>query len=109
VIGEAPKSTIGSDRPQCAISAGIGALAAQIGLAGSLTIGDNVALGTKVGINHLKIGDRAQVTAMSAVKKTSQWALGRSLCQTDQAVVREIVAVERLVRDSTPIRRARAG
>src|SRR5579863_7092869 len=44
-------------------------LAAQIGLAGSLTIEDNVALGAKVGINnHVRIGDGAQVTAMSAVK-----------------------------------------
>jgi UDP-3-O-[3-hydroxymyristoyl] glucosamine N-acyltransferase len=44
-------------------------LAAQIGLAGSVTIGDNVALGAKVAIDsHLRLGDGAQVTAMSAVK-----------------------------------------
>lgn len=79
-------------------------LAAQIGLAGSLTIGDNVALGAKVGINnHLKIGDGAQVTAMSAVKDdippNGRW--GGHFAKPTKQWFREIVAVERLVRDST--------
>ncbi len=79
-------------------------LAAQIGLAGSLTIGDNVALGAKVGINnHLKIGDGAQVTAMSAVKDDippgGRW--GGHFAKPTKQWFREIVAVERLVRDST--------
>jgi UDP-3-O-[3-hydroxymyristoyl] glucosamine N-acyltransferase len=80
-------------------------LAAQIGLAGSLTIGDNVALGAKVGINnHLKIGDGAQVTAMSAVKDDipprGRW--GGHFAKPTRQWFREIVAVERLVRDGAP-------
>jgi UDP-3-O-[3-hydroxymyristoyl] glucosamine N-acyltransferase len=79
-------------------------LAAQIGLAGSLTIGDNVALGAKVGINnHLHIGDGAQVTAMSAVKDDipagGRW--GGHFAKPTKQWFREILAVERLVRDST--------
>jgi UDP-3-O-[3-hydroxymyristoyl] glucosamine N-acyltransferase len=79
-------------------------LAAQIGLAGSLTIGDNVALGAKVGINnHLRIGDGAQVTAMSAVKDdipaNGRW--GGFFAKPTKQWFREIVALERLVRDST--------
>jgi UDP-3-O-[3-hydroxymyristoyl] glucosamine N-acyltransferase len=78
-------------------------LAAQIGLAGSLTIGDNVALGAKVGINnHLKIGDGAQVTAMSAVKDdippNGRW--GGHFAKPTKQWFREIIAVERLVRDA---------
>jgi UDP-3-O-[3-hydroxymyristoyl] glucosamine N-acyltransferase len=78
-------------------------LAAQIGLAGSLTIGDNVALGAKVGINnHLTIGDGAQVTAMSAVKDdipaNGRW--GGHFAKPTKQWFREIVAVERLVRDN---------
>jgi len=79
-------------------------LAAQIGLAGSLTIGDNVALGAKVGINnHVMIGDGAQVTAMSGVKDdippNGRW--GGFFAKPTKQWFREIVAVERLVRDST--------
>ena len=79
-------------------------LAAQLGLAGSLTIGDNVALGAKVGINnHLRIGDGAQVTAMSAVKDdipaNGRW--GGHFAKPTRQWFREIVAIERLVRDST--------
>ena len=79
-------------------------LAAQIGLAGSLTIGDNVALGAKVGVNnHLSIGDGAQVTAMSAVKDDipagGRW--GGFFAKPTKQWFREIVAVERLVRDTT--------
>ena len=77
-------------------------LAAQIGLAGSLTIGDDVALGAKVGINnHLTIGDGAQVTAMSGVKDdipaNGRW--GGFFAKPTKQWFREIVAVERLVRD----------
>jgi UDP-3-O-[3-hydroxymyristoyl] glucosamine N-acyltransferase len=79
-------------------------LAAQIGLAGSLTIGDHVALGAKVGINnHLRIGDGAQVTAMSAVKDdvpaNGRW--GGFFAKPTKQWFREIVAVERLVRDGS--------
>jgi len=79
-------------------------LAAQIGLAGSLTIGDNVALGAKVGINnHLRIGDGAQVTAMSAVKDDippgGRW--GGFFAKPTKQWFREIVALERLVRDNS--------
>jgi len=78
-------------------------LAAQIGLAGSLTIGDNVALGAKVGVNnHLKIGDGAQVTAMSAVKDDipPQGRWGGHFAKPTKQWFREIVAVERLVRET---------
>lgn len=80
-------------------------LAAQIGLAGSLTIGDNVALGAKVGINnHLHIGDGAQVTAMSGVKDdipaNGRW--GGYFAKPTKQWFREIIAVERLVRDGAP-------
>jgi UDP-3-O-[3-hydroxymyristoyl] glucosamine N-acyltransferase len=78
-------------------------LAAQVGLAGSLSIGDNVTLGAKVGINsHLRIGDGAQVTAMSAVKDdipaNGRW--GGHFAKPTRQWFREIVAVERLVRDN---------
>jgi UDP-3-O-[3-hydroxymyristoyl] glucosamine N-acyltransferase len=84
-------------------------LAAQIGLAGSLTIGDNVALGAKVGINnHLTIGDGAQVTAMSGVKDdippNGRW--GGFFAKPTKQWFREIVAVERLVRDSAADKKA---
>jgi UDP-3-O-[3-hydroxymyristoyl] glucosamine N-acyltransferase len=77
-------------------------LAAQIGLAGSLAIGDNVALGAKVGINnHVRIGDGAKVTAMSAVKDdipaNGRW--GGFFAKPTRQWFREIVALERLVRD----------
>jgi UDP-3-O-[3-hydroxymyristoyl] glucosamine N-acyltransferase len=80
-------------------------LAAQIGLAGSLTIEDNVALGAKVGINnHLRIGEGAQVTAMSAVKDdippAGRW--GGHFAKPTRQWFREIVAVERLVREGDP-------
>ena len=83
-------------------------LAAQIGLAGSLTIGDNVALGAKVGINnHVSIGDGAQVTAMSAVKDdipaNERW--GGYFAKPTRQWFREIVAVERLVRDAADDRK----
>ncbi|CCD95164.1 UDP-3-O-(3-hydroxymyristoyl)-glucosamine N-acyltransferase [Bradyrhizobium sp. ORS 375] len=82
-------------------------LAAQIGLAGSLTIGDNVALGAKVGINnHVTIGDGAQVTAMSGVKDdippNGRW--GGFFAKPTKQWFREIVAVERLVRDQATSR-----
>jgi UDP-3-O-[3-hydroxymyristoyl] glucosamine N-acyltransferase len=77
-------------------------LAAQTGLAGSLTIGDNVALGAKVGIDdHLRIGDGAVVTAMGAVRDDipagGRWDGNFAKPATQR--FREIVAVERLVRD----------
>ena len=79
-------------------------LAAQIGLAGSLTLGDNVALGAKVGINnHVHIGDGAQVTGMSGVKDdipaNGRW--GGFFAKPTKQWFREIVALERLVRDGT--------
>ncbi|MGH6679996.1 MAG: UDP-3-O-(3-hydroxymyristoyl)glucosamine N-acyltransferase, partial [Bradyrhizobium sp.] len=77
-------------------------LAAQIGLAGSLTIGDNVAVGAKAGLNnHLKIGEGAQIAAMSAVKDdipaNARW--GGYLAKPTKQWFREMLAVERLVRD----------
>jgi UDP-3-O-[3-hydroxymyristoyl] glucosamine N-acyltransferase len=80
-------------------------VAAQCGLAGSLTLGDNVALGAKVGINnHVTIGDGAQVTAMSAVKDSvparGRW--GGYFAKPTRQWFREILAVERLSRESGP-------
>ena len=77
-------------------------LAAQIGLAGSLTIGDNVAIGAKAGLNnHLKIGEGAQIAAMSAVKDdippNARW--GGHIAKPTKQWFRELLAVERLVRD----------
>jgi UDP-3-O-[3-hydroxymyristoyl] glucosamine N-acyltransferase len=78
-------------------------LAAKVALGGSLTIGDYVALGAGVGINnHVNIGDGAQVTAMSGVKDdippNGRW--GGFFAKPTRQWFREIVAVERLVRDS---------
>jgi UDP-3-O-[3-hydroxymyristoyl] glucosamine N-acyltransferase len=86
-------------------------VAAQCGLAGSLTIGDNVALGAKVGINnHVTIGDGAQVTAMSAVKDSvpahARW--GGFFAKPTKQWFREILAVERLVREGAPSPAARS-
>src|SRR6267378_2798728 len=64
-------------------------------------IGDNVALGAKVGINnHVHIGDGAQVTAMSGVKDdipaNGRW--GGFFAKPTKQWFREIIAVERLTR-----------
>ncbi len=80
-------------------------LAAKVALGGSLTVGDHVALGAGVGINnHVNIGDGAQVTAMSGVKDdvpaNGRW--GGFFAKPTKQWFREIVAVERLVRDSAP-------
>jgi UDP-3-O-[3-hydroxymyristoyl] glucosamine N-acyltransferase len=77
-------------------------LAAKVALGGSLTVGDNVALGAGVGINnHVTIGDGAQITAMSGVKDDvpahGRW--GGFFAKPTKQWFREIVAVERLVRD----------
>ncbi|MDU3132887.1 MAG: DapH/DapD/GlmU-related protein, partial [Bradyrhizobium sp.] len=76
----------------------------QVQIGHNVTIGDNVALGAKVGINnHLTIGDGAQVTAMSGVKDdippNGRW--GGFFAKPTKQWFREIVAVERLVRDQT--------
>jgi len=80
-------------------------IAAQCGLAGSMTLGDNVALGAKVGItNHITIGDGAQITAMSGVKDSvpanARW--GGFFAKPTKQWFREILAVEKLGRDSAP-------
>ncbi len=77
-------------------------LAAKVAVGGSVTIGDNVAFGAGVGLkNHLDIGDGAQVTAMSGVKDdvpaNARW--GGFFAKPTSQWFREIVAVERLVRD----------
>jgi len=80
-------------------------VAAQCGLAGSLTLEDHVALGAKVGINnHVTIGEGAQVTAMSAVKDSvpahGRW--GGFFAKPTKQWFREILAVERLTREGAP-------
>jgi UDP-3-O-[3-hydroxymyristoyl] glucosamine N-acyltransferase len=80
-------------------------LAAKVAIAGSVTIGDNVAFGAGVGLNnHIKIGDGAQITAMSGVKDdvpaNGRW--GGFFAKPTRQWFREIVAVERLARASAP-------
>jgi UDP-3-O-[3-hydroxymyristoyl] glucosamine N-acyltransferase len=80
-------------------------LAAKVAIGGSVTIGDYVALGAGVGLNnHIYIGDGAQVTAMSGVKDdvpaNGRW--GGFFAKPTRQWFREILAVERLVRDGAP-------
>jgi UDP-3-O-[3-hydroxymyristoyl] glucosamine N-acyltransferase len=77
-------------------------LAAKVAIGGSVTIGDHVALGAGVGLNnHIYIGDGAQVTAMSGVKDDvpayGRW--GGFFAKPTRQWFREILAVERMVRD----------
>jgi UDP-3-O-[3-hydroxymyristoyl] glucosamine N-acyltransferase len=77
-------------------------LAAGVAIGGSVTIGDNVAFGAGVGLNnHITIGDGAQVTAMSGVKDDvpagGRW--GGFFAKPTRQWFREILAVERMVRD----------
>ncbi|HYW64727.1 MAG TPA: UDP-3-O-(3-hydroxymyristoyl)glucosamine N-acyltransferase [Bradyrhizobium sp.] len=77
-------------------------LASKVAVGGSVTIGDYVALGAGVGLNnHIFIGDGAQVTAMSGVKDDvppkGRW--GGFFAKPTKQWFREILAVERLVRD----------
>ena len=80
-------------------------LAAGVAVGGSVTIGDNVAFGAGAGLNnHINIGDGAQITAMSGVKDDvpakGRW--GGFFAKPTRQWFREIVAVERLVRDGAP-------
>jgi UDP-3-O-[3-hydroxymyristoyl] glucosamine N-acyltransferase len=80
-------------------------VAAGCGLAGSLTLEDNVALGALVGINnHVTIGEGAQVTAMSGVKDSvpagERW--GGFFAKPTKQWFREIRTVERLAREGAP-------
>lgn len=80
-------------------------IAAKCGLAGSLTIGDNVALGAMVGLNnHITIGDGAQVAAMAGVKDSipprGRW--GGIFARPTKQWFREILAVEKLARETAP-------
>jgi UDP-3-O-[3-hydroxymyristoyl] glucosamine N-acyltransferase len=80
-------------------------LAAKVALGGSLTLGDYVALGAGAGVNnHVTIGDGAQITAMSGVKDDvparGRW--GGFFAKPTRQWFREILAVERLVREGAP-------
>jgi UDP-3-O-[3-hydroxymyristoyl] glucosamine N-acyltransferase len=80
-------------------------VAAGCGLAGSLTLEDNVALGAMVGINnHVTIGEGAQITAMSGVKDSvpagERW--GGFFAKPTKQWFREIRTVERLAREGVP-------
>jgi UDP-3-O-[3-hydroxymyristoyl] glucosamine N-acyltransferase len=77
-------------------------LAAGVAIGGSVTIGDHVAFGAGVGLNnHITIGDGAQITAMSGVKDDvparGRW--GGFFAKPTKRWFREILAVERMVRD----------
>ena len=72
---------------------------AQCGLAGSLTLEDNVALGAKAGFNnHLTIGEGAQVAAMSGVNsdipRGERW--GGPLARPVKQWLREVKTLENL-------------
>jgi UDP-3-O-[3-hydroxymyristoyl] glucosamine N-acyltransferase len=105
VIGEGTKI---DNRVQIGHNVTIGRhclVAAGCGLAGSLTIEDNVALGAMVGINnHVTIGEGAQVTAMSGVKDSvpagERW--GGFFAKPTRQWFREIRTVERLTREGAP-------
>jgi UDP-3-O-[3-hydroxymyristoyl] glucosamine N-acyltransferase len=80
-------------------------LAAKVAIGGSVTIGDNVAFGAGAGIiDHAYIGDGAQITAMSGVKDdvpaNGRW--GGFFAKPTRQWFREILAVERMVRDGAP-------
>jgi UDP-3-O-[3-hydroxymyristoyl] glucosamine N-acyltransferase len=80
-------------------------VAAGCGLAGSLTLEDNVALGAMVGINnHITIGEGAQVTAMSGVKDSvpagERW--GGFFAKPTKQWFREIRTVQRLAGEGAP-------
>jgi UDP-3-O-[3-hydroxymyristoyl] glucosamine N-acyltransferase len=80
-------------------------LAAKVAIGGSVTIGDNVAFGAGVGLNnHINIGDGAQITAMSGVKDdvpaNGRW--GGFFAKPTRQWFREILTVERMVRDGAP-------
>jgi UDP-3-O-[3-hydroxymyristoyl] glucosamine N-acyltransferase len=79
-------------------------LASKVAIAGSVTIGDHVAFGAGVGLNnHITIGDGAQITAMSGVKDDvpagGRW--GGFFAKPTKQWFREILAVERMVRDAS--------
>jgi UDP-3-O-[3-hydroxymyristoyl] glucosamine N-acyltransferase len=80
-------------------------IAAKCGLAGSLSLGDNVVLGAMAGLNnHITIGDGAQVAAMAGVKDSiparERW--GGIFARPAKQWFREILAVEKLARESVP-------
>jgi len=80
-------------------------IAASVAIGGSVTIGDHVGLGAGVGLNnHITIGDGAQITAMSGVKDSvpanARW--GGFFAKPTKQWFREIITVERLVRNGAP-------
>ncbi len=81
-------------------------IAAQCGLAGSLSLGDNVVLGAKTGLNnHIHVGDGAQIAAMSGVRSNvpnnARW--GGPVAKPTKQWFREVLAIERIARDGTQI------
>jgi len=77
---------------------------AQCGLAGSLTLEDNVALGAKAGLNnHLTIGEGSQVAAMAGVKDdippNERW--GGIFAKPAKQWLREIKVIENLAQYGT--------
>ncbi|MBS0528125.1 MAG: UDP-3-O-(3-hydroxymyristoyl)glucosamine N-acyltransferase [Proteobacteria bacterium] len=87
-------------------------LAAHASLAGSLTIGDGVAIGAKAGLNnHIHIGDGAQIAAVSGlthdVPAGERW--GGIPAKPIRQWMREVFALERLVRDSGSHRGSTSG
>ena len=81
-------------------------IAAQCGLAGSLSLGDNVMIGAKVGLNnHIHVGDGAQIAAMSGVRTSvpdnARW--GGPVAKPVKQWFREVLAIERIARDGTQI------
>lgn len=78
-------------------------IVAQAGLSGSTTLGDFVVLGARVGTNnHVRIGEGAQIAALSAVNDDvppgARW--GGTPARPVRQWLREMKLLQQLVRDS---------
>lgn len=80
-------------------------IVAQVGIAGSATIGDGVIVGPRVGISsHLTVGDGSQIAGAAIVLKDlppgGRW--GGIPAKPARLWIREMHALERLARGNTP-------
>jgi UDP-3-O-[3-hydroxymyristoyl] glucosamine N-acyltransferase len=87
-------------------------IAGQAGISGSCTLGDYVMLGGQVGLaDHVSVGEGAQLAAASGVMRDvpagEQW-MGTP-AKPVRAFMRELVTLERIVRDRGAVARRRMG
>jgi UDP-3-O-[3-hydroxymyristoyl] glucosamine N-acyltransferase len=78
-------------------------ITSQVGIAGSVTLGEGVILGARVGINnHVTIGDGAQIAATSIVHgdvpPAARW--GGTPAQPVKLWFREMMLLERMAREA---------